>query len=213
MNRLYVADVSCLLYSGHCVHKEKNIRGLPVGGLLGLTQWIATAIGAGDAILLAFDHSQRSHGRRKNNPVSRWHPEKHKRQRRFPYCSFLTRFDQILLIAASRDVMNNIVIPSQNLELDFREYVSSQLHLNVTTDLFGREMQEYYRAYLFLRGDPNFQKDAIQVLKYFYSDVAMFLENNPCDVRVQVTVPECMHRLCGTAVFRVVVHHIPGCRN
>lgn len=55
MNRLYVADVSCLLYSGHCIHKEKNIRGLPVGGLLGLTQWIATAIGAGDAILLAFD--------------------------------------------------------------------------------------------------------------------------------------------------------------
>ena len=118
---------------------------------------------------------------------------------RLPY----ERFDQILLIAASRDVMNNIVIPSQNLELDFREYVSSQLHLNVTTDLFGREMQEYYRAYLFLRGDPNFQKDAIQVLKYFYSDVAMFLENNPCDVRVQVTVPECMHRLCGTAVVRV----------
>lgn len=55
MSRLYVADVSCLLYSGHIIYKEKNIRGLPVGGLLGLTQWIATAIGAGDAILLAFD--------------------------------------------------------------------------------------------------------------------------------------------------------------
>lgn len=113
------------------------------------------------------------------------------------------RFDQVLLIAASRDVMNNIVIPSQDLELDFREYVFSQLHLNVTTDLFGREMQQYYRAYLFLRGDPSFQQDAIQILRYFYTDVAMFLENNPCDVRVQITVPECMHRLCGTTVFHV----------
>lgn len=113
------------------------------------------------------------------------------------------RFDQILLIAASREVMNNIVIPSQDLELDFREYVSSQLHLNVTTDLFGREMQEYYHAYLFLRGDQNYQQDAIQVLRYFYMDVAMFLENNPCDVRVQITVPECMHQLCGTLTFHV----------
>lgn len=113
------------------------------------------------------------------------------------------RFDQILLIAASRDVMSSIVIPSQDLELDFSEYVSSQLHLNVTTDLFGREMQEYYHAYLFLRGDQGYQEDVVRVLGYFYTDVAMFLENNPCNLRVQITVPECIHKLCGTAVFHV----------
>lgn len=55
MNRLYIADVSSLIYSGHYTQLGKNIKGMPIDGILGLTRWVAMALGSESSILLAFD--------------------------------------------------------------------------------------------------------------------------------------------------------------
>lgn len=108
------------------------------------------------------------------------------------------RFDQLVLIAASKHPIQQIQLTTQQLELSYEEYVKSQLHLNVTSDLFNRKMVDYHNALLFLRGDESKKNSALVVLRYFYQDVCSFLANNPNDVDVLVTAPDCLKSLCGT---------------
>lgn len=98
------------------------------------------------------------------------------------------RFDQIILVSALKSENNNIYVKSSSLSFKFSEYVKSQLHLNVVTDLYNRSIMDYAYAYSYLGGDYTKESYAIKVLEYFYNDLTYFLINNKFDIKSEVDV-------------------------
>lgn len=76
-----------------------------------------------------------------------------------------------------------------DLEVDFVDYVKSQVHLNLVTGLYGRTLEQYVKALRYCTGkNPLYRNYALEVLRYFYSDMASFLIKNSSNVKFSVTV-------------------------
>lgn len=91
------------------------------------------------------------------------------------------RIAQVIAVAAVGDTNRGIsqyYIEPCELKVKFTEYVKSQVHLNIVHGLYGRTLREYVEALWFLNGRTSCQNSAMQVLRYFYSDVACFLIHN-----------------------------------
>lgn len=100
------------------------------------------------------------------------------------------RLNQIITISAVRidnRVLERITV-RDNLIINFSDYVKSQLHLNLVTDFFGRDIVSYYNAYQYIMGDKTHYRDCLKVIKFFYTDMANFLCNNPDPVDLSLII-------------------------
>lgn len=88
-----------------------------------------------------------------------------------------------------------LCVKEQVLRVCFSDYVKSQIHLNIVQDFYGRGINEYVEALLFLNGNPDYRKSAESVLRYFYLDMAKFLINNEENVLLVIVVDSDMFTL------------------
>lgn len=103
------------------------------------------------------------------------------------------KVNQLLVIAAKGDdpvYQEKFQVKDDNLCISFIEYVKSQLHINVVTDFFGRNIFAYLNTYKFLRGENILGDEALKVLQYFYEDIAYFLIKNPINLNLSVSINE-----------------------
>lgn len=101
------------------------------------------------------------------------------------------KLNQLIVVAAQGDkqiILDKFKVEENSLSINFIEYVKSQLHVNVVSDLFNRDIFCYLNAYKFLKGDYLLEGEALKVLHYFYEDIANFLINNPINVRVDLQI-------------------------
>lgn len=101
------------------------------------------------------------------------------------------KLNQLIVVAAQGDkqiILDKFRVEENSLSINFIEYVKSQLHVNVVSDLFDRDIFCYLNAYKFLKGDYLLEGEALKVLHYFYEDIANFLINNPINVRVDLQI-------------------------
>lgn len=101
------------------------------------------------------------------------------------------KMNQLIVISAKGDnsiYQEKFKVKANNLTINFIEYVKSQLHSNVVTDFFGRNIFVYLNTYKFLKGEIFLEDEAIKVLNYFYEDIANFLIKNPLNMKLCVTL-------------------------
>ena len=101
------------------------------------------------------------------------------------------KMNQLIVISAKGDnsiYQEKFKVKANNLTINFIEYVKSQLHSNVVTDFFGRNIFAYLNTYKFLKGEIFLEDEAIKVLNYFYEDIANFLIKNPLNMKLCVTL-------------------------
>lgn len=61
---------------------------------------------------------------------------------------------------------------SSGYRFSFYEYVKSQLHFPITPSLYDRDLNDYKKVYLFLKGESPLDKSSLgRVLRYFYFDL------------------------------------------
>lgn len=83
---------------------------------------------------------------------------------------------------------------SGKVVFDFHEYVKSQVHYNVTHDLFNRELKTYVDAYKAITApNPEITSDVMLVLGYFYQDIANIVlqsvnKNGECNFDFDISV-------------------------
>ena len=101
------------------------------------------------------------------------------------------KMNQLIVISAKGDnplYREKFKVKANNFTINFIEYVKSQLHSNVVTDFFGRNVFAYLNTYKFLKGEIFLEDEAMKVLNYFYEDIANFLIKNPLDMKICVTI-------------------------
>lgn len=102
---------------------------------------------------------------------------------RVPYYNF----NHILLIASQdrftpegKARIKSFSIHTQDIELYFSDYVKSQVHCNITEDLFKRNRDIYIRLY---RGDTQ----CLDTVKnYFITDIKRFLLCNDSNIKLNL---------------------------
>lgn len=100
------------------------------------------------------------------------------------------RLNQIVTISSVR-IDNRILdrlLVTDELYIRFSDYVKSQLHLNLVSDLYHRDVGEYFNAYQYIAGNEGYYKDCLHVVHYFYHDIAHFLINNLDNVKIELVV-------------------------
>lgn len=111
---------------------------------------------------------------------------------RIPY----ERLDNLIVIAMKKGnhirAKYEIVSPDDMVyEVTFTDYVKSQVHLNIVSNVFNRNGSPYWNVYRSLNG-ANVSKDDYKcVLKLFYSDMRDFLIYNDSNIRLKVLVDYC----------------------
>lgn len=81
----------------------------------------------------------------------------------------------------------------KELEVAFADYVKSQVHLNLVTGLYGRTLRQYVNALRYCNdGEAAYLYSALEVLRYFYSDMASFLIKNSNNIKFSVTAGSCL---------------------
>lgn len=60
-------------------------------------------------------------------------------------------------------------------QITFTNYVKSQLHANIVSDLFDRSILAYDGAYKYLNGDKEKVNDFKTVLRWYYTDLSNFI--------------------------------------
>lgn len=104
------------------------------------------------------------------------------------------KFDKInnlIVVSAKGDdpvYREKFTVTEPSLSVSFVEYVKSQLHMNIVTDFFARNIFSYLNAYRFLKGENVLGDEALKVLHYFYEDLANFLIKNPLNVKLRITI-------------------------
>ena len=101
------------------------------------------------------------------------------------------KLNQLIVVAAQGDkqiILDKFKVEENSLSINFIEYVKSQLHVNIVSDLFGRDIFCYLNAYKFLKGDYLLEGEALKVLHYFYEDIANFLINNPVNMKMDLKI-------------------------
>ena len=102
------------------------------------------------------------------------------------------RVGHLVALAADNlkpEIYDSLCVTSESLEVSFDAYVKSQVHLNLTDDLFSRPLSKYVYAMRFLDSKEScYQEDVFCVLRWFYIDMANFLIHNTKNVRLNVIV-------------------------
>lgn len=99
------------------------------------------------------------------------------------------------LIAIGALDRNSVLLPvlsinDSDLELDFEDYVKSQIHLYLVGDLYSdRTMQDYINALEYLENRNKDPASMYKVFHFFYTDMLNFLVMNSGNVRLSLGVP------------------------
>lgn len=95
------------------------------------------------------------------------------------------RLDHLVAVSAIKEYVkrSNFLIPECTIEVHFSDYVKSQVHLNVSADLYNRPLSIYVNSLRYLeKKKAKYAECAQEVLRYFYNDLAQFLINNTNNV-------------------------------
>lgn len=87
-------------------------------------------------------------------------------------------FTQINAFVANSYKLTYTHIMGYKPQISFLDYVKSQLHTNIVTDLYGRSILSYYNTYLYLMGDEHQINNFKQVVGWYYKDLASFILNS-----------------------------------
>ena len=105
------------------------------------------------------------------------------------------RIAQLVTISAmnrSNSAMANFVsqlkVSERTIRVKYSDYVKSQVHLNISYNLYGRAMCQYVKSMYYLNGNVKYRRDAEETLRYFYHDMASFLINNPSKIELIIEV-------------------------
>lgn len=99
------------------------------------------------------------------------------------------RIGQLVAVSATLKTSVDLSVANKEMSVDFLNYVKSQVHLNISDDLYHRPFREYVDAFRFLtKGYEMYQHSAEKVLRYFYSDMAGFLIRNPTNVELKISI-------------------------
>ena len=100
------------------------------------------------------------------------------------------RLGQLVAVSAIQTGHAGILdLPNVEIDVDYEDYVRSQVHLNLVTGLYGRTLGQYVNALRYCAGkEPGCRDNALEVLRYFYSDMAYFLIKNSNNIKFSATV-------------------------
>lgn len=100
------------------------------------------------------------------------------------------RLGQLVAVSAIQPGHAGILdLPNVEIDVDYEDYVRSQVHLNLVTGLYGRTLGQYVNALRYCVGkEPGCRDNALEVLRYFYSDMAYFLIKNSNNIKFSATV-------------------------
>lgn len=114
-----------------------------------------------------------------------------------PHYIKFERMGQLISIAAMKRnslSLSDLMLNDQEVTFHviFSDYVKSQIHLNIVTGLFGRDIREYKYALDYLYGKVSKNDTVIKVLGYYYNDMFAFLANNQynCHLQVEIDIEE-----------------------
>lgn len=95
------------------------------------------------------------------------------------------RVDHLISIASGKITPDLFITTDDILVVRYSDYVKSQLHLNMTSQLFERSSMLYKAAYDFIEGDYSLEGEAEKVLELFYHDMINFLLHNEANVKIE----------------------------
>lgn len=101
------------------------------------------------------------------------------------------RFNQLIAVSAAKSkdsVDKRFHVTRTDLSVRFSDYVKSQVHLNISSDLCNQPLSVYANAYRFITGRSKSRDSALTALGQFYSDMANFLIKNPFDINLHILV-------------------------
>lgn len=98
------------------------------------------------------------------------------------------RMDHLLVIATGGAEPIWHIKTDKVLQIRYSDYVKSQLHLNIVSDLFNRSSMIYKNALDYINGDNTCESSAETVLQYFYEDILNFLLNNTYNIKLEVQI-------------------------
>lgn len=101
------------------------------------------------------------------------------------------RFNQLIAVSAAKSkdsVDKRFYVTRTDLSVRFSDYVKSQVHLNISSDLCNQPLSVYVNAYRFITGRLESRDSALTALGQFYSDMANFLIKNPFDVNLHIII-------------------------
>ena len=100
------------------------------------------------------------------------------------------RLGQLVAVSAIQTGHAGILdLPNVEIDVDYEDYVRSQVHLNLVTGLYGRTLGQYVNALRYCAcKEPGCRNSALEVLRYFYSDMAYFLIKNSNNIKFSATV-------------------------
>ena len=97
----------------------------------------------------------------------------------------------LLLISAlskfsfnSKRILSSFAVPEMEIELDFKEYVLSQIQVPVVKVLFNRNLNDFFYVY---KTDFSESEALDKLYAQFLKDVRDFLVNNPNNIKLKVT--------------------------
>lgn len=95
------------------------------------------------------------------------------------------RMDHLISIASGKITPDLFITTDDVLVVKYSDYVKSQLHLNMTSQLFERSSMLYKAAYDFIEGDYSLEGKAEEVLELFYRDMIGFLIHNESNIKIE----------------------------
>lgn len=79
-------------------------------------------------------------------------------------------------------------VTDRNIIFRFSNYVKSQIHFYMQNTIGNKSFLQYTNAFYYLNGDQRYRKDALELLRCFYEDVASFLLHSTLDLNVSLQI-------------------------
>lgn len=107
------------------------------------------------------------------------------------------RFLHVLAIASSNDMndeclrtlqLRDTEVTDRNIIFRFSNYVKSQIHFYMQNTIGNKSFLQYTNAFYYLNGDSRYRKDALELLRCFYTDIASFLLHSTLDLNVSLQI-------------------------
>lgn len=100
------------------------------------------------------------------------------------------RFGSLIVVAVSEkqsSLVRICAVSERELDVNFSEYVKSQIHLNIVSNFDGPSLSDYIATLKLIESGVELQSDSV-TLRRFYWDMAKFLINNPSNIKFNLDV-------------------------
>lgn len=79
-------------------------------------------------------------------------------------------------------------VTDREIVISFQNYVKSQLCYYISCKVSKQSFLTYVRAFHYLEGERQYEKEANELLRCFYTDIAAFLLHSAVDLKVHLNV-------------------------